>query len=143
MKLNFKVAEEFRAGIERLSGILGYELAQGGVTVKAEKGEKIGVACQNGEATVYYREKAQFYRGIGLLLENLKNASQFEVFEDGFFEGVSTMIDASRASVPTVASAKRLLDYLAAMGYTSMMLYTEDIIELDTPEIADDEIIDL
>ncbi|MBQ8907246.1 MAG: beta-N-acetylhexosaminidase [Clostridia bacterium] len=131
MKLNFKVDEAFRCGIERLAATLGYTCAEDGITVTAQKGEKIGVACKDGAAVIYYRERVQFYRGIGLLLENLKKSARFEVFEDGFFVNVSTMIDASRAAVPSVVSAKRLLDHLAVMGYSSILLYTEDVIELE------------
>ena len=72
MKLNFKVDEAFRCGIERLAATLGYTCAEDGITVTAQKGEKIGVACKDGAAVIYYRERVQFYRGIGLLLENLK-----------------------------------------------------------------------
>lgn len=131
MKLNFKVNEEFRCGIERLAATLGYEIAEDGITVTAEKGEKIGVSYQNGAAVIYYRERVQLYRGIGLLLENLKKSASFEIVEDGFFVNVSTMIDASRAAVPSVESAERLLDRLALMGYSSILLYTEDVIELE------------
>ena len=85
MKLNFKVCECLSEGIKRLEGILGYEISDGGIKVFAVEGEKIGVTLKNGEATVYYKSKVQFFRGIGVLIENAKKSSEFEVFFDGHF----------------------------------------------------------
>ena len=130
MKLNFKVDKTFDEGIKRLRELLGYECGDG-ITVYAERGEKIGVKLSDGVATIYYRDKVQFFRGIGVLIENAKNSSQFEIFEEGHFTTLSAMVDASRCSVPKVESVFRVLDFMAAMGYNMMMLYTEDVIELE------------
>ncbi len=131
MKLNFNVDAELSVGIDRLADILGYEISESGISVSAEKGERIGASLKNGKATVYYRDKVQFFRGLGTLVEKAKTGSDFDVSEDGFFTTLSTMVDASRCAVPTVSSVKKLLDYLAVMGYNMMMLYTEDVIELE------------
>ena len=130
MKLNFKVAEELMLGVDRLSSVLGYELGEG-ITVSAVKGERIGVSLKGGAATIYYREKVQFFRGIGVLLQNAKEKDEFDITEDGFFDTVASMIDASRCGVPKISTVKSLLDYLAVMGYNMMMLYTEDVVELE------------
>ena len=130
MKLNFKVDDSLSTGIGRLAAVLGYECGDG-ITVYAECGDKIGVTLFDRVAKIYYRDKVQFFRGIGILVENAKKSSQFEIFEDGFFTTLSAMIDASRCAVPTVESACRVLDYMAAMGYNMMMLYTEDVVELE------------
>lgn len=130
MKLNFNVDSELLLGTERILPILGAEIGEG-ITVSAVKGDKIGVSLKGGAATIYYRDKVQFYRGIGVLLENAKESSEFVITEDGYFTNISAMIDASRCSVPTVKSVKSVLDHLAAMGYNMMMLYTEDVIELE------------
>ena len=130
MKLNFNVDSAFDIGIDRLSGILGYEIGDG-ITVTAVKGEKLGVSLHGGTATVFYREKVQFFRGVGILVEKMKSSSEFDVTEDTFFKTVASMIDASRCGVPTVKTVKSLLDYHAVMGYNMMMLYTEDVVELE------------
>lgn len=129
MKFVFDVDEAFREGIKRLSSILGIEEGAG-INVRAVAGERIGVSLKNGCAVIYYREKHHFFRGLGILCENAKKSDLFDISEDGFFENISAMIDASRCGVPTVKTAKRVLDFLALMGYGMMMLYTEDIIEL-------------
>ena len=130
MKLNFKVDSELLLGIERILPLLGAECGEG-ISVTAVKGEKIGVALKDGSAVIYYRDKVHFFRGVGVLVENAKRSSEFEIYEDGYFTNVSTMIDTSRCGVPTVKTVKRMLDYLAVMGYNMMMLYTEDVIELE------------
>ena len=127
MKLNFKVDKDFEIGIKRLEKLLGYECGDG-ITVYAEQGDKIGVTLSDGVARIYYRDKVQFFRGIGILVENVKKSSQFELLEDGHFTTLSAMIDASRCLVPKVESVFSVLDYMAVMGYNMMMLYTEDVV---------------
>ena len=130
MKLNFNVDRSFDLGIERLSGTLGFERGEG-ISVSAVKGEKIGVSLKDGKAVIYYRDKVQFFRGLGVLIENAKKSDKFDITEDGFFETLSAMIDSSRCGVPTVKTVKGLIDYLAVMGYNMVMLYTEDVVKLE------------
>ena len=128
--LKFEVSSEFDAGIERFSKVLDYKIEQD-IIVTAEKGDRIGVSLHHGSAVIYYRDKVQFFRGIGILLEKARVTDAFEVFEDGYFESVTTMIDTSRCGVPTVATFKKITDYLAVMGYGGMLIYIEDLIELE------------
>ena len=58
MKLCFAADAVFEKGMERLAGILGYEIAEDGIRLRAEQGEKIGVAaffCRFEEDTVLFR----------------------------------------------------------------------------------------
>ncbi len=128
MKLRFNVDKEFYAGIERLSGILGYEMSDG-ITVTGVKSDRIGTSLKGNNAVIYYKNKVQFFRGIGTLCQHAADGD-FDICEDGFFDTLSAMIDASRCGVPTLPTVKRLLDFMAVMGYNMAMLYTEDVIEL-------------
>lgn len=131
MKINFMIDEELLSSARRLFSILNVEESVDGIKLQAVCGERIGVSLSDGCATIYYHSKPQFFRGLGLLVENAKNSSSFDITEDSFFETVSAMIDASRCSVPTVESTKRIIDNLALMGYNMVMLYTEDVLELE------------
>ena len=131
MKFNFKVDPTFSVGIERLAGVLGYECAGDGITVEAVKGDRIGVSIKKSKATIYYKEKYHFFRELGVLKEKLESGDTKDVTEDGYFKTVAAMIDASRCSVPTVDSVKRVIDYLALMGYSMIMMYTEDVVKLE------------
>ncbi len=44
MKLNFNVCDCFFEGIKRLAAVLGYEISDDGITVLAQKGEKVLLA---------------------------------------------------------------------------------------------------
>ncbi len=129
IKLNFDVKEEFHAGINRLSGVLGFESGDG-IKVTAAEGERVGVSLKDGNAVIYHKNKAQFFRGIGTLCQHAEEGA-FDISEDGSFDCISAMIDVSRGRVPTIASLKSLVDHMAIMGYNMAMLYTEDMIELE------------
>ena len=131
MKLNLNVTKSLYEGAVRLASRLGIEICDEGIPVKAVCGKRIGVSVKNGEAIIYYRDRVQFFRGLGQLVENAKTLDTFDITEDCPYVTVSTMIDASRGFVPTVKTVKRLLDSLALMGYNMMMLYTEDTVELE------------
>ena len=130
MKMNFDIQADLLVGVERLRDTLGFEMGDG-ITVKAVKGDRIGVKLDGSVATLYYRQKHQFYRELGVLVEEAKKSDSFDITEDGQFEMLSAMVDASRGAVPNVKSVKRLIDLMALMGYSMVMLYTEDTVELD------------
>jgi hypothetical protein len=131
--LNFNVPNEFVTGVSRLEKILDFQSCQdkGAVNVSAVKGDKNGVTLKNGEAVIYYSQKSVFFRELGVLVENMEKSNEFEIFEDNFFAGISTMIDVSRCAVFKVDAVKKLLDRLALMGYNMAMMYTEDTVKLE------------
>ncbi len=128
LKFHFHIDGDLMEGVERLAPVLGYEMG-GGITVFAEKSDRTGLSLSGGKATVYYTEKHLFFRQLGILAEHA-GEEHFEAFEDGFFQNISVMLDASRCAVPTVKTMFKMLDYLAIMGYGMAMLYTEDTVEL-------------
>ncbi len=131
MKLCFAADTIFEKGMERLAGILGYEIAEDGIRLRAEQSEKIGVTFADGEGVIYYKERHHFFRELGVFVQNVKEKESFDITEDDFFKTVGVMFNASSCSIPTVASVKLMTDYLAVMGYNLMMLYTEDTVELE------------
>lgn len=132
VKFNFNVNEIFSDGINNLSANLGYEQSSDGITVTAHEGSRIGVSLSEKKATVYYRKKHQFFRELSILSAKVQaGAESLDITEDGHFTEVAAMIDASRCAVPTVKSAKELIEYFAVMGYSMMMLYTEDTVKIE------------
>ena len=132
-KFNFNVTRSLLEGAKKIAPVLGFEITESeGIHVKASCGKRIGVTLLGGEATIFYRDRVQFIRGLGILTERLNRGEEsFEYCETAHFDTVSTMIDASRGSAPTVGAVKKLIDRLALMGYNMMMLYTEDMVELE------------
>ena len=47
------------------------------------------------------------------------------------FDRLGIMLDCSRNSVKTVDTLKRFISYISKMGYNTLMLYMEDVYELD------------
>lgn len=131
LTLSFSVPAELTVGIDRLSPVLGFTVGEGGIAVTAVLGDRLGVSLKDGKATIYYTKKNQFFRELGVLAEQARKQSEFDLSEDAFFEGISAMIDTSRCGVPTVSSICEMIDYLAVMGYDMFMLYTEDTIHLE------------
>lgn len=130
MKLLLDVSDEL---IERAEGIaknLGCEIGEGGITVRVASADAPGVSLSDGVATIYYKKKNQIFREIGVLVENAKKSDKFDIVEDDHFDMIGVMLQAT-GTVPTVAATKKLIDYLAVMGYDMLMLYTEYTIELD------------
>lgn len=130
LRLNLQVEPTFEVGVRRLQPLLGFETGDG-ITVTAVAGERAGVTLAEGRAVIYYHKKHYFFRGLGLLVQHAAKSDAFELFEDTYFEELSIMLDTSRMGVPKVSTVHRLLDYLALMGYSMAMLYTEDTVTLE------------
>ena len=47
------------------------------------------------------------------------------------FDDLGYMVDCSRGAVATIPSLKKLVDILSAFGYNYIMLYTEDVYEIE------------
>ncbi|MBQ8197566.1 MAG: family 20 glycosylhydrolase [Clostridia bacterium] len=131
LKLNFKVDEQFLNGVKNLQKALNFCIAEDGVEVVAVEGDKVGVMLNDNKAIIYYVKKHHFFRELSVLCENLRVSNDFAIFEDSFFETISTMVDASRNGAPTVDAMCRFLDRIALMGYNQIMFYLEDMLELE------------
>ncbi|MBQ9779099.1 MAG: family 20 glycosylhydrolase [Clostridia bacterium] len=129
--LNFQLCAELAAPLARFERILGFTTSPNGITVTATKGEKNGVVLRDGKAEILYVQKHYVYRALGVLVEQARKSDRFEIFEDTHFECLSVMIDTSRCAVPRVETVYRMIDYLAVMGYSMVMLYTEDTVTLE------------
>ncbi len=72
----------------------------------------------------------QLYRALTLIKAN-RGAATYTVRETCYFQTLAAMFDGSQASsLMTVDSVKKMLLYLAGMGYNMLMLYCEDCFEL-------------
>lgn len=89
----------------------------------------IRVSTKNGNE-IEYKTKSNFFRALGLLMENIENET-YEHKECALFESCSNMIDLSRNAVYTVEEMKRLLAFLALTGHNKCYLYMEDTYELE------------
>lgn len=91
---------------------------------------KLRIEKQNEKCTIYYQQKAHFFRGVSLLLQN-KNKQQFILEEVSNYESNGIMMDCSRNCVPRVETIKTYIVRLAEFGMNRLYLYMEDTLEIE------------
>ena len=95
-----------------------------------QTGETLRVERAAGKVRVSYADKRELARAA-LILKTNGAGSDFTIEEKSGFQDVCLMIDCSRNAVKNVETVKKLIRNLAMIGYTSLMLYTEDTYEVD------------
>ena len=133
MKLNF-IGEisTLKDGMEILTKDFDFELCREGVMIEVinQPGE-LKVVFDGNKGLIKYDQKIHFFRGLGLLLENLRKKSEFAERERPQFTMTGVMIDVSRNAVLRVETIKKILRLMAIMGLNMLMLYTEDTYQID------------
>ena len=81
-------------------------------------------------ASIGFAARAQFCRAFGILTEKLRTGDTERTEETPCFRSLTYMQDNSRNAVKKPETVKTFLRQIALMGYTSMMLYTEDTYEI-------------
>lgn len=92
----------------------------------------LSVKLENGKAQITCSRKAEYYRGLGWIRQWLmegKTSGYRE--EEACFEHLTYMVDCSRDAVCSVPYLKKLMTWMARMGYDRLMLYTEDTYEIE------------
>jgi hexosaminidase len=116
-------------GIAILADARGVEIGAGGIGISVERHERptLEVTRAGNSGTVRYRERAHFFRGLGLLLEASADGDHLSLAEAPQFAMNGPMIDCSQGNaVPTVTTVKGLLRTMSLMGLNMLMLYAED-----------------
>lgn len=134
MKLDFKGdISGLEKGIELFSEKFPFVLNKDGTAVYVEHSNEnaLYAGFDGNSGKIGYHTRIQFFRALGLFLERYVDREPFKICETPFFDTDGVMIDASRNGVPTVASIKRVLLNMAAMGLNLLMLYTEDTYEVE------------
>lgn len=98
------------------------------ILVRAAQGSELS-AVKDGEAiSITYVREHQLFRMLSYVPSMIAGGG--DVYETANFEMLCYMGDMSRNAVYNLPTAKKMLVYLALMGYDSLMLYTEDTFEL-------------
>ncbi len=128
--------QELRPGLDLLAPLLNFRTSPRGLEVRARKiGERsLRVLKKGRRAEIRFAEKAHFFRGLGLLLQELEDrgeAADFEIVEEAQFTTAGAMFDVSQGNA--VVAPARVIDLLktmAVMGLNMIMLYAEDSYEV-------------
>ena len=92
--------------------------------------EAFKITRQGGDCRIGFREKIHLFRALGFLREN-PGTEDFCYGEKMYIPRIGAMIDASRNSVPSPAFLKSMLGSMALMGLNCLVLYMEDVYELE------------
>ncbi len=134
IKLRFQgETKELTAGIEILAPELNVEVTPQGlpVNVSRVKQNLLRVTKKSNKAEIHYSQKNHFFRGLGILLQEMKEKKEFEIIEEPQFTTVGAMFDVSQGNaVIGVPSVKVFIDHMALMGLNMLMLYAEDSYEI-------------
>jgi len=122
------------AGIKELAGILDIDLADGGYTVSAVKkeGSDLIVSLDGKEGSITYSERCHFFRGLGLMVEQLKDEKvPFTLTEVPQFKMNGPMFDVSQGNAAfNIKTVKHIIRQIALMGLNMLMIYCEDSFEV-------------
>ncbi len=101
-------------------------------TQRIYKAKGLTVKMKDGKAQIACSRDAEFYRGLGVVRQ-----WKLEEKTEGFWEEtpcvdhLTYMVDCSRNAVCNISYLKKLIQWMAYMGYDRLMLYTEDTYEIE------------
>lgn len=70
-------------------------------------------------------------RGYMLLAKAIAEGKTLDICQKAAFKLIGVMLDVSRGGVMKVSSVKKYIDYMVAHGMNMLMLYTEDVYEVE------------
>ena len=124
---------ELVPGIRELEKELSFTLCKGmDIEVKKNGENLLQVRYSGGKGSIEYRENCQFFRALGLLVQELKEGkTEFEIKEVPRFRMNGPMFDMSQGNAAfNITTLKSIIRKLALMGLNTLMLYCEDSFEV-------------
>ena len=89
-------------------------------------------AREDGQGFVGGASPAQTARALFLFAQAVSSGkTAFQIRQTPEFATLGAMLDVSRGKILRVEKVKAYIDYLACMGMNALMLYTEDVFELE------------
>lgn len=117
--------------VGEIESMLGINLAEDGLPVSCEKGDRQEYSFDGREGRIIYNRSHGFLRGLGVFTEKLAGKVPFCITENAAYESLGIMVDCSRNGVLNMQAFKKLIKHLALMGYSNVQLYTEDTYEIE------------
>lgn len=119
------------AGFEDVMKMIDISSDLNDISLKFVKGKNLSVKFDGQEAVIEY-EKNYAYRALSILCEKLNvSRNSFEVVETPVISDLGVLYDVSRNAPLNLKEIKRRICIAAIMGYSTFMLYTEDMYELE------------
>ncbi len=133
MNINFTgLGNDIADGAVLLQEQLGFKIDNDGIAVRISSCENgLRVHVTNTSAEIYYEKPVNFFRALAITIDALKKGKEIDVTQTSAFDTCGLMLDVSRRSVMKVETVKRMMRYMACMGLGRLMLYTEDVYEIE------------
>lgn len=96
-----------------------------------EKGAGLTIEKKGNNIKVVYSDNSSLFRSLLLSAELIYKNEDGKICEKPQFENKGIMLDMSRAGVMKVEKVKEYIEYMALCGLNSLMLYMEDVFEVD------------
>lgn len=122
--------EDFDRAFSELQDDLQLTLHPDGRRVRVYREGHLSLAKDGDGFRIGWAEKPQLYRALSLLSQ-YGDALPVALCEAPAFQSLGFLLDCSRGAVPKTESIKRLLRWMAQLGFTMLLLYTEDTLEVD------------
>lgn len=102
------------------------------VSLVTDSATSIKVEGRQGRYQVSFKQPHQLYRALALLSAALGSGQdEVQIEEEAAYEDLAYMADCSRNAVLNLSSAKKMIEVLALMGYSTFELYMEDTYEIE------------
>ena len=128
MKFNFigDIAD-VQKGIEILSPDYGFSVCECGIATEVKKGDHLSVSYDGKEAQIVYSRPCEFFRALGLLLQETEDGKKpFKKEEWAKFDICGGMVDLSHGALMNVDSLKSCMRKMAMMGLNMFLFYREE-----------------
>ena len=99
------------------------------IPVRCVEGASMSISRDGEEIVIQYAKKCTLFRALSFLPQFLEDGEP--ITQSAKYSTLCYMADVARNAVLNIESFKRLVRHLSLCGYDSMMLYTEDVFELD------------
>lgn len=104
-------------------------LSEDGHLLIVEQEVSLSVTVEESSVKIGYSSLSELYRGMALLKDDLSVGDS--ISQPKGFNSLAAFLDCSRNAVPTVEMLERFIMDIAALGYDTLYLYTEDTFEME------------
>lgn len=118
---------DVEAGLKILAPDYGFSLCSCGIETNVIKGDHLAVSFDGKKASIAYSRPCEFFRALGLLLQETENGTKpFSKEEWAKFDTCGGMVDLSHGALMNVDSLKSCMRKMAMMGLNMFLFYREE-----------------
>lgn len=132
MRLSLEGLGDLRPGLQEIGSDHGIVFDENGLRIQPHPWDRpeLRIERQGRNVDIFYRDRAAFFRGVGLLVER-PDDPELVVVEQVAFSRIGPMIDVSQGdAVPKPEVLRELIRKMSVMGLNLLMLYCEDSYEV-------------